>query len=106
MNHASEEISLDASLDQVILGAGAHGFERHPLVVQPRNDDDRLASSLVAGALESGNAGAIWKTKIQQHDIDRGVTESLESRREALDALEVEGLRLDVAQHLEDEARV
>ena len=99
-------MAFDAALDEIVLGTGAHGLQGDLLVVEARNHDDRFGRRAAECALERGQTLAVGESQVEEHDIHTGRAQLLEGQLEPIYLEQLEGLPLDLAQHLENQAGV
>ena len=58
--HAGQEMALDATLHEVVLGSRPHRLERQSLVVEPGDHDDGLVRRAAACPHERLDPLAVW----------------------------------------------
>jgi len=106
-DHTRQQFTFDSSFDQVILRAGAHGFQRHLLVIESRDDHDRLVAGVLLHVPERLKSLTVGQPQIQEHHIDAVLLQMAHGRVQPVSPFQLElGPVLLLAQHFEDEAGV
>jgi len=101
-----EQLAFNSAFHEVILCSRAHRLERHRLIIEPRDHDDRLVRGQLACPLEGRQPIAVGEPQVEQDDVHGGPAQTLDRALEAVHPFDVEVAGRQLSQHLEDQPGV
>ncbi len=105
--HSRKQLAFDPPFDEVVLRAGADRFQRQPLIIESRDDHDRLVAGVLLHVPEGLESLTVRQPQVQEHHVDTVLLHVAQRSVQPVAPLELErGSVLLLAQHVHDQARV
>ena len=92
--HRADQVLALEGLEQIVVGAAAHGVDGHADVVNGRDHDDGKLRLLSMNAVQQGNAVAILHHDVGQHQVEGVAFQNLHGFAAAGGQLHIESLAL------------